>query len=143
MDATRRTLLRSGGALALGPLVGCSSLPDPLVPDLLRNRAYDTSAADASSSAAKPTTPPTLGAQLPLPPLFDDIERRTFDFFWGIGNPVNGLVPDRYPSTSPCSIAAVGFALTAYAIGVDRGYVSRDQARERTLATVRFFRDAP
>ena len=144
MNASRRALLMSGGAMALGPLVGCSSLvPDPLVPDLLRNRAYDTSAADASSSAAKPTAPPTLGAQPPLPPLFDDIERRTFDFFWGIGNPVNGLVPDRYPSNSPCSIAAVGFALTAYAIGVDRGYVSHDQARERTLATVRFFRDAP
>ena len=94
MDARRRALLMSGGAMALGPLVGCSSLvPDPLVPDLLRNRAYDTSAADASSSAAKPTAPPTFGAQLPLPPLFDDIERRTFDFFWGIGNPVNGLVP--------------------------------------------------
>jgi Uncharacterized protein conserved in bacteria len=100
------------------------------VPDLLRNRAYDTSAADATSSAAKPTAPPTLGSQPPLPPLFDDIERRTFDFFWGIGNPVNGLVPDRYPSRSPCSIAAVGFALTAYAIGADRGYVSRAQARD-------------
>ena len=79
----------------------------------------------------------------PLPPLFDDIERRTFDFFWATGNPANGLVPDRYPSPSPASIAAVGFALTAYVIGVDRGFITRAQARERTLATVRFFRDAP
>ena len=36
MNASRRALLMSGGAMALGPLVGCSSLvPDPLVPDLL------------------------------------------------------------------------------------------------------------
>ena len=52
-------------------------------------------------------------------------------------------MPDRYPSASPASIAAVGFALTAYAIGVDRGYVTREQARERVLTTVRFFQTAP
>ena len=79
-----------------------------------------------------------------LPPLFDDIERRTFDFFWETGNPDNGLVPDRYPRPgAPASIAAVGFALTAYPIGAERGYITRAQARQRTLATVRFFRDAP
>ena len=78
-----------------------------------------------------------------MPALFDDIERRTFDFFWANGNPANGMVPDRYPTTSPASIAAVGLALTAYVIGVDRGFITREQARARTLATVRFFRNAP
>ena len=38
---------------------------------------------------------------------------------------MNGLVPDRYPTPSYASIAAVGFALTAYPIGAERGYVSR------------------
>ena len=78
-----------------------------------------------------------------LPPLFDDIEKRSFDFFWDTANPVNGLVPDRYPTPSFSSIAAVGFGLTAYPIGVERGYITRAQARQRVLATVRFFRDAP
>jgi hypothetical protein len=46
MNPSRRALLISGGAMALGPLAGCSGVvPDPLVPDLLRNRAYDTSVA--------------------------------------------------------------------------------------------------
>jgi hypothetical protein len=52
-------------------------------------------------------------------------------------------VPDRHPSASPCSIAAVGFGLTACAIGAERGYVAREAAAERVLTTVRFFRDAP
>jgi hypothetical protein len=79
-----------------------------------------------------------------LPPLLDDIERRSFDFFWETANPANGLVPDRFPRPgAPASIAAVGFALTAYPIGAERGYITRPQARQRTLATVRFFRDAP
>jgi hypothetical protein len=78
-----------------------------------------------------------------LPALFDDIEKRTFDFFWDTTNRANGLVPDRYPTKSFSSIAAVGFGLTAYPIGVERGYITREQARQRVLVTVRFFRDAP
>ena len=75
--------------------------------------------------------------------LLEDLEQRTFRYFWETANPENGLVPDRYPSPSFSSIAAVGFGLTAYGIGVERGYVSREAARERVLATLRFFRAAP
>ena len=134
---SRRSLLASGGGVLVAPLAGCA--------DFLRGPVYDSSAAaDAASRAAAPIDPPAL-ADTPaaLPPLFDDIERRTFDFFWATPNPVNGMVPDRHPSPSPASIAAVGFALTAYVIGADRGYITRAQARERTLATVRFLRAAP
>lgn len=72
-----------------------------------------------------------------------DLERRTFDWFWDTGNSLNGLLPDRWPTKSFCSIAAVGFGLTAYPIGVERGWISRAQARARTLVTLRFFADAP
>ncbi|MFL5348896.1 MAG: glucoamylase family protein [Hyalangium sp.] len=75
--------------------------------------------------------------------VLDDLEERTFRYFWETANPENGLVPDRYPSPSFSSIAAVGFGLTAYGIGVERGYVSREAARERVLTTLRFLRSAP
>lgn len=78
-----------------------------------------------------------------LPRLFDDIEERTFRWFWDTANPVNGLVPDTWPDPAFCSIAAVGFALTAYPIGAARGWISRAAARERTLVTLRFFDRAP
>ncbi|HEX4682080.1 MAG TPA: glucoamylase family protein, partial [Gemmatimonadaceae bacterium] len=73
----------------------------------------------------------------------DTVSRRTFDFFWQTTNPRNGLTPDRWPTKSFSSIAAVGFALTAYPIGVERGWVSRDSARARVLTTLRFFWRAP
>ncbi|WP_127165435.1 glucoamylase family protein [Xanthomonas euvesicatoria] len=79
----------------------------------------------------------------PLPPLFSDLERRTFQFFWDTTNEVNGLSPDRFPSRPFASIASVGFALTAYPIGIENGWVSRNQAIDRTLTTLKFFRDAP
>ena len=97
----------------------------------------------------QPAEPKATGAAPPaeeartLPPLVDDLERRTFDFFWETGNPVNGLVPDRWPTPSASSIAAVGFGLTAYGVGVERGWISREQAVDRTLATLRFFARAP
>ena len=76
-------------------------------------------------------------------PFLIDLQERTFRFFWDTANPKNGLVPDRYPTPSFSSVAAVGFALTAYPVGVERGYVTRKAARQRVLATLRFFNNAP
>ncbi|HEY9255231.1 MAG TPA: glucoamylase family protein [Stenotrophomonas sp.] len=93
----------------------------------------------------EPTLPPAPPKPVKpeLPPLFGDIERRTFQFFWDTTNETNGLTPDRFPSRPFASIASVGFALTAYPIGIENGWVSRTQAVDRTLTTLRFFRDAP
>lgn len=73
----------------------------------------------------------------------DTLQQRTFSFFWERTNHANGLTLDRWPTPSFSSIAAVGFALTAYPIGVERGYISRGEARERVLVTLRFFWRAP
>src|SRR6266700_6163085 len=69
----------------------------------------------------------------------DTLEERTFHYFWDLTNTTNGLTPDRWPTQSFSSVAAVGFALTAYPIGVERGWVTRDAARARVLTTLRFF----
>lgn len=82
-------------------------------------------------------------ARVALPAWFDDLEHRTFRYFWDLANRANGLVPDRWPTPSFASIAAVGFALTAYPIGVERGWIRRDEARDLTLTTLRFFDAAP
>ena len=73
----------------------------------------------------------------------DSLQHDTFRYFWETANPENGLVPDRAPSPSFASIAAVGFGLTAYLVGVERGYISRQQAADRTIKTLRFFANAP
>lgn len=75
--------------------------------------------------------------------LVDDLQRRTFQFFWDTTNTTNGLAHDRWPTKSFASIAAVGFALTAYGVGVSRGWVTRADARMRTLTTLEFFATAP
>ncbi|MFD1143191.1 glucoamylase family protein [Larkinella insperata] len=72
----------------------------------------------------------------------DSLQRDTFRYFWELGDNPHGLIPDRSPTPSFASIAATGFGLTAYLVGVERGYISRQQAAERTLRTVRFFNTA-
>lgn len=80
---------------------------------------------------------------LSLPRVVEEIQQRSFRFFWERADPTTGLVPDRWPTPSFASIAAVGFALTAYPIGAERGWITRGAARQRTLATLRFFAQAP
>jgi hypothetical protein len=73
----------------------------------------------------------------------DELQERTFGFFWERTNPSNGLVPDRWPTESFSSVAAVGFGLPSYAVGIERGWISRDQGVERVLTTLRFLLHAP
>ncbi len=63
----------------------------------------------------------------------------TFNYFVHEANPVNGLIIDKTKPGTPASIAAVGLALSAYPVGVERGFMTRANAIERTLATLRFF----
>jgi len=72
-----------------------------------------------------------------------DLQERTFRWFWEQTPHDTGLTPDRWPTPSFSSVAAVGFGLTAYGVGAERGWITRAQALERTLNTLRFFRNAP
>ncbi len=67
------------------------------------------------------------------------IQKSTFGYFLKETNPANGMVPDSTKENSAASIAAIGFALTAYPIGVERRYLTRAEAIKRTLTTLRFF----
>ncbi|TPW13009.1 MAG: hypothetical protein FD129_1355 [bacterium] len=67
-----------------------------------------------------------------------DLEERSFRWFWDVTDSTTGLTPDRWPTRSFQSIAATGFALTACPIGVERGWIKRDEASRRVLATLRF-----
>src|SRR6266511_471609 len=71
------------------------------------------------------------------------LERDTFKYFANEMNQENGLFPDNTRQGAPSSIAVAGFALTAYPVGVERGYITRAEAIKRSLLTLRFFHDGP
>lgn len=74
--------------------------------------------------------------------LLERVQRDSFHYFADRANPDNGLVADSSQKDSPCSIAAVGLALSAYPVAVEHGWMTRAEALARTLAALRFFEDA-
>src|SRR5690242_3814685 len=96
--------------------------------------AGEAAAGEAAAGEAQEVKLQTSLERPELPdfdPFLLELQERTFRFFWDTANPQNGLIPDRYPTPSYSSIAAVGFGLTTYPIGVERGYITREQARQR------------
>jgi hypothetical protein len=77
--------------------------------------------------------PPRLSGAL------DQLQRQSFAYFLHEQNPKNGLICDKTQLGAPASIAATGLALTAYPVGVERGFISRVEAARRTVTTLRFF----
>jgi hypothetical protein len=75
--------------------------------------------------------------------LLDDLQRRAFAYFLRHADPVTGLIADTSREGADASVAAVGMGLAAYAVGVERGFLSRDDAVLRTLRVLRFLLASP
>ena len=78
----------------------------------------------------------------------EDLERRSFSYFWEQADSRTGLVPDRARANGSAldenhrdvaSTAATGFGLTGLCIAAEHGWIDRTKARERTRNTLRFF----
>src|SRR2546425_11620061 len=68
----------------------------------------------------------------------DKLQRDTFGYFKNETNLANGMVPDNTRTEAHASIAAIGLGLAAYPVGVERAFISREEAAERVLTTLRF-----
>ncbi len=80
----------------------------------------------------------------------EDLQKKSFQYFWDNSNPKTGLTFDRVGTDGKrrppehngyniTSIAASGFALSGYCIAADRGWVTPQQAKERTRNTLDYF----
>ena len=110
-----------------------------------QTNSYYVTAVDTSSQESLPSA---IRDALPHPFASDDefldyVQQTSFDYFWYGANPANGLVPDRSATGSACSIAAVGFGLTAIGIAADHGWITRTQAVARVLTTLNTFLQGP
>ena len=70
--------------------------------------------------------------------MLNRLQHAAFNYFLRTSNPLNGLVADTTRDGSPSSIAVVGFALSAYPVAVERGWIERSDAVQRTLQALRF-----
>jgi hypothetical protein len=66
----------------------------------------------------------------------EELKRRTFYYFWDLALKNNYQIPDRYPTLTFSSIAATGFGLTSYIVGIENKYITRSQGCQRVKKTL-------
>src|SRR6476620_3542724 len=71
------------------------------------------------------------------------LQRDTFGYFKNETNLTNGMVPDNTRTGAHASIAAIGLGLATYPVAVEQSFISRDEAVDRVLTTLRFFWTSP
>jgi hypothetical protein len=78
----------------------------------------------------------------------EDLEHRSFLYFWEQADSGTGLVLDRAradggrakgPGHDIASTAATGFGLTALCLGAEHGWITRQEAAARVRTTLRFY----
>lgn len=70
--------------------------------------------------------------------LLDRVQQQTFKYFWDFGHPVSGLARERNTSGDVVTSGGSGFGIMAIIVGINRGYISRDEGRERLKIMVDF-----
>lgn len=78
--------------------------------------------------------------------IFEDVQRRTFQYFWEAAEPNSGMARERihldnlYPDNDREVVTSggSGFGLMAILVGVERGFITRAQALERMEKVVGF-----
>ncbi|HLO99428.1 MAG TPA: hypothetical protein VK171_12605, partial [Fimbriimonas sp.] len=76
--------------------------------------------------------------------LLDASSRRAFNYFVDQSHPITGYTKDRSRNFTAdskdhfvASVAAIGFALSAYAVGEHRGWITKAKALELSRKTLR------
>ncbi|CAM5370458.1 hypothetical protein MAUB1S_06345 [Mycolicibacterium aubagnense] len=74
--------------------------------------------------------------------ILDTFQRLALGYFLRQADPSTGLVADRSSPGFPASIAATGMGMAACVVAAERSWISREEACNRTLVTLRFLWDS-
>ncbi|HEY0897003.1 MAG TPA: glucoamylase family protein [Sphingobacteriaceae bacterium] len=82
--------------------------------------------------------------------LLDTVQKRTFQYFWDGAEPNSGLARERfhvdgnYPENDKNVVTSGGggFGVMAILVGIERGFISRDEGRQRLEKIVGFLESA-
>jgi len=59
------------------------------------------------------------------------VQKQTFKYFWDYGHPVSGLSRERLNSGDLVTSGGSGFGIMAILVGIERGFITRQQGTER------------
>jgi hypothetical protein len=70
--------------------------------------------------------------------LLDMVQEATFRYFWDYAHPVSGLSRERRGSGETVTSGGSGFGIMAILVGIERGFITREQGSERILKILNF-----
>ncbi|MGZ4816962.1 MAG: glucoamylase family protein [Terriglobales bacterium] len=100
------------------------------------NRAFQASAPSVASTAST--------RELSDDELLSMVEEACFRYYWDGGHPVAGMAEENIPGDDRIvALGASGFGIMSILVGVDRGFITREQGIERMNKIVSFLEKAP
>lgn len=114
---------------------------------LLWNCSKNNSETAAIPEADNPS-PESPSEQITDQELLDFVQEETFKYFWDLAETNSKAARERYVTSSPLENSNVvttggsGFGLMAILVGIERGYVSRNEAVNRLQTILNFFQNA-
>jgi hypothetical protein len=70
------------------------------------------------------------------------VQAYTFRYFWDFGHPVSGLARERNTSGDLVTSGGSGFGVMAIIVGIERGFITREQGLNRLITIVDFLERA-
>jgi len=74
--------------------------------------------------------------------LLTKVQRHTFAYFWDFAHPSYGMIRERNTSAEIVTTGGTGFGLMAILVGIERGFITKEQGLERTKNIVSFLQKA-
>lgn len=123
-------------------LLGCGLGPHATESDETPQLHTDASEGLPVIAADADTPRPPFNFSAEDDALLDTISRGSFRVMWEMASPDTGMVYDR-SNDDVVSVAGVGFQLSAIPIGVERGWITREEGEARALQILQALRDGP
>ena len=79
--------------------------------------------------------------EIPTEDLLTLVQERTFAYFWDYAHPVSGLARERLNSGETVTTGGSGFGLMAIPVGIERGFITREEGAGRALKVVSFLQN--
>jgi hypothetical protein len=104
----------------------------------------------SSCTSSKKMSPAAVKLSPEDEKIFDEVQRQTFQYFWEGAEPNSGLARERfhvdnvYPQNDKMVVTSggSGFGVMALLVGVERGFITREQAVERFETVLKFLETA-
>jgi hypothetical protein len=85
---------------------------------------------------------PDVELQLTDEKLLDLVQHQTFKYFYDFGHPVSGMARERNSSLDTVTTGGTGFGLMTMLVGMERGFITRQEGIDRIEKIVEFLENA-